>query len=298
MRMIALEIPDESSKLPAWLEQRLVGLDLAELVAELEAVHGDDASYGPRSLKSLLGEHRDEFLKEGLKVLPREAIRTLLKRPRLLLDLQELALVEGGEHWQRLLEMSDELHAPVEESRRRIAAKLPSRKQPAPTASSHAASMSRRLWLAGGMAAAAASAVVGLALWQERRNEELAAASGAWGWNRPGALPQDGTPSAYLRTLADLAEEWFNKRPDDRPALLKRIGEFRQGCKVLLAANHPLLSPADRKWLLDKCRDWDARLAALQGRAESVKDVRLIHDEADNTIRHLIAALHEHAERA
>jgi len=293
MKVIALEIPDEPAKLPAWLEQRLVGLDLAELVAELEAVHGPSALDGPRELDAVFGDRREAVLKEGLAALPRESIRTLLKRPRLLVELQELALVEGGEHWQRLLQMSDDLRAPVEESRRRLAETLSSRKDTAPPPISLASSTSRRLWVVGGMAAAA-SALVGFALWREGRNE-IVVASAAWGWSLPGALSRDGTPSAYLIRLADLAEEWFDQRPESRPALVTRINEFRQGCKVVLTSTHRPLSPADRQWLLDKCRDWDAKFASLQAEAASGKDSRAVRDQADAMIRRLMAALRERA---
>lgn len=293
MKVIALEIPDEPAKLPGWLEQRLVGLDLAELVAELEAVHGPSASDGPRELDAVFGDRREAVLREGLAALPRESLRTLLKRPRLLVELQELALVEGGEHWQRLLQMSDDLRAPVEESRRRLGKTLSSRKDAAPPWKSRASTMSRRLWVGGGMAAAA-SAVVGFAVWQQGRNE-IVVASAAWGWSLPEALSQDATPSAYLTRLADLADEWFDKRPESGPALVTRINEFRKGCKVILTSTHRPLSPADRQWLLDKCRDWDAKFAALEAEAASGKDSRAVRDQADAMVRRLMAALRERA---
>ena len=88
------------------------------------------------------------------------------------------------------------------------------------------------------------------------------ASAPGWGWNRPDALPQDLSPDAYLNHLADGAQAWFNKRPEDRAALIQRITEFRQGCSVLIQSPHKPLPAGDRVWLVDKCRAWEAKLGA------------------------------------
>jgi hypothetical protein len=49
----------------------------------------------------VFGEDRDRPMERGLAVLPGEAIGKLLRHPRLLLELQEQALMFGGEHWRR-----------------------------------------------------------------------------------------------------------------------------------------------------------------------------------------------------
>ena len=38
MKLVALDIPEDPTALAAWLEQRLIGLDLGTLVAELDAI--------------------------------------------------------------------------------------------------------------------------------------------------------------------------------------------------------------------------------------------------------------------
>jgi len=103
-------------------------------------------------------------------------------------------------------------------------------------------------------------------------------------------------PGVYLDRLADAAGEWFKKRPDDPNALARRIGEFRQGCSVLILSPHKPLAAQDRAWLVEKCRAWaaklDAHLAALEGGASAAQ----VRDEADATINKLIAALRERAQ--
>ncbi len=44
MTLVMADIPDDPAALPAWLDERLVGLDLGALVAELEAVHAGSAA--------------------------------------------------------------------------------------------------------------------------------------------------------------------------------------------------------------------------------------------------------------
>jgi hypothetical protein len=118
MKLVALDLPDDPTELPGWLERQLVGLDLAEL----EAVHGTGVHVkSPHSLDELLGDRRDAVMARGLAALPREAIRRILLHPRLLLDLQERALVSGRDHWRRLVEASNDLDAVVDKGRRPLA---------------------------------------------------------------------------------------------------------------------------------------------------------------------------------
>ena len=58
--LVALEIPDDPALLPGWLEGHLVNTDLAALVAELEAVHGEQPDN--RSLTDVPRNCRDAVL--------------------------------------------------------------------------------------------------------------------------------------------------------------------------------------------------------------------------------------------
>ncbi len=293
MKLVALEIPDDPALLPGWLESHLVNTDLAALVAELEAVHGEQP--GGLSLADVLRDRRDAVLSRGLAALPADGVKTLLRNPRLLLELQELILTEGGPCW---LDGATEA-ASKQDNLERVWNRL---NDPPPQTSRAAvlpgAPPSRRVvplarWIA--IFAAAAAIVLGVFLVERRPGSDQGAASG-WGWSRPGALAGDLPPAVYLDRLADAAGEWFKKRPDDPIALARRIGEFRQGCSVLILSPHKPLAAQDRTWLVEKCRAWaarlDAHLAALEGGASAAQ----VRDEADATINKLIAALRERAQ--
>ncbi|QDT14993.1 hypothetical protein [Alienimonas californiensis] len=112
-----------------------------------------------------------------------------------------------------------------------------------------------------------------------------------WGWAGPEGLPQADSPRAYLNELADEAEEWFGKRPEDAPAVAKRIAEFRAGCSVLILAEHPALSPASAELLREKCRNWAAALDAQLAAVEAGEPPIEVRSRTDETVRKLIDAL-------
>src|SRR6185437_7969050 len=92
----------------------------------------------------------------------------------------------------------------------------------------------RSSWsLRDGLIAVATAAVVLIAvsLYQEIIGRRIggAAPAVAWGWAKPGALPEKATREEYLNNLASEAQEWFKKKPDDPQALAQRIAQFRQG---------------------------------------------------------------------
>ncbi len=117
----------------------------------------------------------------------------------------------------------------------------------------------------------------------------------AWGWAKPGAIPSAGTAPEYLNHLADSAEEWFKKKPEDASGLAKRIDELRQGCKTLIAADHKPLAAADREWLVERCRKWSADFDKAFAEVEAGRDPAAVRAEVDATVRRIIVALHERA---
>ena len=93
-----LDIPQEPAALGRWLEQQLLGLNLASTIAELSAVHGTPVRQ--QTLEDLLGPHLDSVLTDGLQSLPLPLLQGLLRDPKLLLPLQELICLEGGGYWE------------------------------------------------------------------------------------------------------------------------------------------------------------------------------------------------------
>jgi len=292
MKLVALDIPEDSTALAAWLEQRLTGLDLGALVAELDAVHGVSAG-SSETIENVLGPRRDAVLTEGLVALPREALGRLLRRPRLLLDLQELVLVEGGVHWQRLGAQAPETRVRVEQGWARLEAILRAEDRAVPGKPSIRQMPQPRRWFERPwvVSLATAAAVLVMAVAYDQTRGSVTVAQAGWGWNRPEALPQDLARGPYLEHLADDAEEWFKKRPAEPIALAKRIAEFRQGCSVLILAGHKPLPAEDRQWLIAKCRDWAAKLDAHLAAVEAGEDPLKVRAAADETIHKLISAL-------
>jgi hypothetical protein len=292
MKLMIMDTPDDPAHLPGWLERHLVGLDLAALVAELAAVHGQPAEQAPW-LPEVLGEWRHPVLREGLKALPPERLGMLLRWPALLLGLQELVLVEGGDYWEQLCQASPKLSLPVERGRQRLQRFLDAEKGASapgaiPSSVSGVIPWYRRPWVVS--LATAAALLVGIFVY-ERFGSHPAAAPLGWGWNKQGALPDNVAAGVYLNRLADAAEEWFNRRPEQPSALARRIEEFRQGCSVLIFAAHKPLPAVDRQWLVERCRVWAAKLDQQVAALEAGRDPLQVRADVDDTVNRLIEAL-------
>jgi hypothetical protein len=292
-KTIALDIPEDEAALAGWLERQVVGERLGALVAELEGIHGPRARTA--SLDQVLGDRRDAVLRDGLASLPLERFGLFLRQPRLLLGLQELVLISGGPHWQTLAAEQPEHRDALARGRVR----LPEAPERAP-----AAPRPFRLqrWGVGLAATAIVAASLLLAAFLipglsggRPQSSPPFAASPAWGWNRPGALADDLRPGAYLHHLADAAAEWFDLRPEAPMDLARRLGEFRQGCSVLILSPHKPLSAQDRAWLVEKCRAWAAKLDSEIASLKSGEDPAAVRDQADATATALVKALRDRA---
>jgi hypothetical protein len=298
MKLFVTDVPDDPARLAGWLEAHLLGLDLAALAAELTAVHGEGAGR-PASLSELLGGQLDAVLSRGLSAVPGSRLGALLRHPQALLELQDLVLERGGPYWQSVPVPEDvgdvlrrgerQLHHAWTEPLR-LSATRPER-------------WYRRPWVVS----LATAATVLLAVYLVPRPagpggppvEPKTVVSAGWGWSRPGALVDEGPPAAYLNRLADAADEWFKKRPDDPAALAKRINEFREGCSTLIFAKHDALAAEDRRWLVERCRKWAGKLDEHLQKIESgTADVATVRGEVDATVNQLIGALRSRAESA
>lgn len=285
MRITALEIPEREADLAGWLEEKIVGLELGVLVAELAAVHGPECMAPPRrgELARVLGGRLETVLEQGLAAVEPGALGGLLKRPPLLRKLQKLVLLKGEGYWEEKLRSS----RAVGELVRRTPGPLKLRAEPAARRSGIVAAPAIRqrdrrwVWFsAGAVLAAAASLSIALLIPRPRPS---------WGWSRSDALAEAPTPGAYLNRLAQEAEEWFRESPNTPTDLALRIHELRSGCTRLILAEHQALPAPEKTWLVGKCREWagkiDAQLSALESGAPP-PDVRLAVDE----IVHKLAA--------
>lgn len=285
MTLVSLTIPETPAERTAWLESHLVGTQLGELVAELEAVHGTGASAG--DLSTVCGGRLNEVLAFGLQVLSQDQISQLLRHPTLLLDLQDAILQGGGTYWIRFPVPRAEQLLLASQWKQIEAGRTP----PAGTAQAEpvAERRGRRGFLPAFLAAVVSAAATLAVMTLQRPPLPVS----GWGWDRPGALAVNLPPDQYLEHLATAAEEWFKKRPDTPQELARRVAQFRQGCSTLILAEHAPLAPADRDWLRERCRAWAARLDGHLGTLESGGTVADVRKAADETVTRLIAALRE-----
>ncbi|MCX7423927.1 MAG: hypothetical protein NT013_30955 [Planctomycetia bacterium] len=286
MKLPSLDMPDNPQLVPSWLEHHLIGLELGEVVAELEAVHGPART--PTTLDEVCGSDLPKVLEQGLTALPREQLRRLLKQPGLLLELQERVLIDGGTYWNSLpLEL--EHIAAVEHVFNVLkqnsfqAPRLTSTLETCATKTRASLRRSRRIVLT-----AAAVVLAAFGLWLFPKPDQHPP---AWGWNRPGTFAADVTTDQYLDRLADRADEW-RRRPHDAPDQLHNdLTDFRQACLIMLEATHDPLPPEQRDELKKRCRKWlgkiDDHLAALDA-GDNLAEVR---QQADETIGKLAAAI-------
>ncbi len=235
---------------------------------------------------AILGSNAQAILESGLSVLPRSALQDLLRNSSLLLELQELVLVEGGAYWSEL-PVKGEYREALNRGWERLSQKIASHTQ-----------VQRRGFLRRVLPYAltnlATAAAIIVAFFTFPLGLPQATAK-AWGWQKPDAFPTNLDRSSYLNRLADEADEWFNKRPDNPAAAAKRILEFRQGCSFLLLADHSSLTPADRDWLKEKCRKWSETLDSTLVSLEKNQDTAAAIAAVDAMVRNLSNALREKA---
>jgi hypothetical protein len=294
---LAIEsVPDAPDRLLQWFEERMVGGALRALVAELAALH--NAAPPHDSIRDRIGPAGIEaVLRSGLGALApaegRELARHLLSQPYHLLELQALVLAEGGPYWDALPrppELLDRVARGGELLARKL---LPPLAQPVPPTSDRAAPWSRSTWFAVAATAVLVFVVTfaAMRIFAPAPAPDPGASVARWGWAKPGGIPTEPGRAEYLAALADRAEEWFDERPTDAPALTRRLAEFHRGCSALLFAPHESLAAGQRDELRRKCRDWAQKFEGYLADLEAGEDPVAVRARADTTVRKLIETL-------
>lgn len=284
------------------LETALLSPRLPEVAASLRRLLG--TPHTQDTLPDVLGEYDQQVLAEGLRALPRERLNHLLRQPELLSELQEEILLAESPYWERLL---SHMSAASPQTVAEAAPSLPSvavaaGPPPAPdsslvanatpqaTAPAPGAANPRRRngWLAAVAAAAAVWAVV--SIWPGETR---------WGWQRPGVLTAEVSAPDYLRLLSERAGEFDQGDLTTAAGLDRRLTEMLAACQALNEAPHRPLTPNDRKWLQERCRDWIDKLEKERSRLR-VTDVdtavvREVRDASQKIIRTLRDKLNERA---
>lgn len=294
MKLTIFEVPEKPADWPRWLEQQLVGLELAGLVVQLETLYKSQPRK-EQTLDEICGRQLPELLQRGLGSLSTQQISALFQNPAAILELQEQVLSSGGSYWDQV-PLSAEDREAVNQSTAHASqavSRESNRVPPVQLANTKNAAETTRLSgkAVATLAALAATVLVVLGLWSQTGGKPS-----GWGFDQPGLLAQDVSARKYLSNLSDAAGQWANKRPSNAQELEKRLTDFRHGCDTLIAAPHKPLDDVDRKWLVGKCSDWakeiDSYLAELRRNAGSFSDVS---SKADATINRLKNALKDRA---
>lgn len=290
MTLAIATMPDDPQARSRWLDEQLVGDRLGDLVDELMALGQPQTARG--SLAELIGKYRKELLARGTGALPEPMRRQVLQAPDYLLELQELVLLEGGPYWNSL-PRPNRLTNIVERSRAAILAQIPppfADPEPIHTAGRHRGRGILQWIIPFAVAASVVLVLWGAGWWWPQWSASPEGAV-AWGWAKPGALPQTASADDYYATLAAGGQQWFATRPDDRVSLARRLSELRQGCSILIISDHPPLSAEQSRELKDRCRKWAGQFDAALAKLEAGEDPIQVRTEVDATVEKLVGYL-------
>jgi len=280
-----------------WLERALVGLDLPVAIAELAAIGGtpaDSAEVPAEEVRSWLGADATAVLEQGLEHLPKQKLDELFGRPALLAGLQELALTEGGQHWNNLVRRDEATRGIASEQQERVlgnagrsmpgfrgtppdAARLPRdpagrAPDPTPAGKGIAGPARRALFLHGPLAAVAAILMAALILSDRRApvqqpsggEERMVIVSAVradetGGRTQPEPSADDGWPAHPLQELIA-----FGKGPaQTKQEVLDRLDGSREWFVRLDEAGD--LSATQLQTAAERARDAVAAIETLAG---------------------------------
>jgi len=288
MNLAALDLPESTSELTPWLEQQLLGPDLLDVVALLEAFHPHDTA--SPSLDEICDGRLQSVLNQGLSALSENQTRGLLRHPRRLIELQQLILTNGGDSWNSPALRAADGQSTAQNWQRLQGALVSGDQQAQVSPLTPAASAQRKpVWWLTSVAAMVAVAI-GVVLIQPWK-------STSWGWDAPGVLAVNEPADRYLEHLADRASEYFQRPRTTSGELKQTVREFRHACDTLIQAGHPQLAQVDRDWLRERCGAWAKKLDGQLAELKRTDDVAKIRTQADGTIRTLIEKLRERAKQ-
>ncbi|MCE9562138.1 MAG: hypothetical protein K8U57_08800 [Planctomycetes bacterium] len=315
MTLHTMTIPDEPSELPRWLERRMMAPDFGQLVAELLAFF--PTAPGDAPSQPLLDRWLSTALEDGLDSIPPDVLSQLLKHPPTLAAFQERIALDGGAYWDNVLLQSDELLGAFERGKlaleRVLSADAPPTLANATTRATREETPKSvpservkqlpvrgyKIWAFVSTGIAVCLAVV-VGYLTTRGPEEPAVQKSqiAWGWGKPSGLAlEQSNPKEYLNKLATNAEEWSAYQPSDPTGVGTRIAELRIGCTRLMHSAYGPLTPTDKAWLLEHCRQWAKMLDGHQQALDNGSDPLAVRAAVDETVREIATTLREKAKR-
>ena len=249
-----LELPEDRSAQPAWLDRVLLSPDLADSIHALQQIHRRsvrDAESLPAIDEVLAGE-LPRFLAAGFAALSTETVAVLLQNPELLFELQELVLLSDSEHWGNVMQQGgdDDMRQDfVPQSRPSpapaavpAAAVAPADVPPAGTAPAASGGLRRVLQVTATLTAVLVGAVL---LWRTIPSgwEDPPGISGSGLGTRGLFKPDTENADEYLSRMAAAVSSLL-KESDllQRPQLVAVLQNTISDCEIAIAQPHPVLS--------------------------------------------------------
>ena len=270
---VVFSMPEETKDLFPWLDKILVGTSFRQFIGELSQasnIKQDNATI--ESARNWTGENLVSLLKNGTASLGEDGIRELLQWPNMLVAVQELVLLEGGEYWQRRLDDASDIQELVAELRNNIIKPL----EPAKSTSSTSTNRSRTWTYQFGVIAALL--LVGVFLVSqalEKQQQELPKPNGtqppsqlmrgdgdqpnesgndnetiSWNWTRINSKEID-TRDEQLKYFADTLDNWFDvtKNITSLQELSLSLSELWLGCELVISMPLKSLEEKDKSSL-------------------------------------------------
>lgn len=261
MSLKSLQIPDGLADMGAWLDELIVSHDLVDTIVELEVLAGDRLTK-VQSLDGVLAGSEEAVLESGLAGASEMTLRGLLRQPSLLLELQELVMMQGGDFWQQKIDTifgRPKMNSILDSASAEAAANADPASQTMATSQSHrvsgsAAGKGKQKMILGVLATLAAAVLVMFSIGQFGGSGS-SVAKAEWGFTKSGLLESDISEAEMLDQLAAASAAWYNKTPTTPAGLAKRLRQFDLGCETLLSSRLTQLSPSNRSAVHAACED-------------------------------------------
>jgi hypothetical protein len=244
-----LELPEDRSAQPAWLDRVLLSPDLADSIHALQQIHRRsvrDAESLPAIDEVLAGE-LPRFLAAGFAALSTETVAVLLQNPELLFELQELVLLSDSEHWGNVMQQGGDDGIRQEFVLRSRPSPVPAAVAPAdvpPVGTARAASggLRRVLQVTATLTAVLVGAVL---LWRTIPSgwEDPPGISGSGLGTRGLFKPDTENADEYLSRMAAAVNSLLQESDLlQRPQLVAVLQKTISDCEIAIAQPHPVLS--------------------------------------------------------
>jgi hypothetical protein len=288
MTPLALDLPEDKSQWPAWFEHQLLGSDLRLLVRQMELLAGQttalpDGVTWEELLRVEFSDLLPKILSSGLSSLSPGDLQRLIRKPRLLLALQECVFTDGGEYW-RNFQRSDASAQSIKSHQDRFVQEV--ERQTVRLATSQEAIGSNSSILKTLLFVASLAATILLAVFF------LRPASNGRYFARAGLLTTAAKGNDFCKTLASaIREDWD---PNATDAVFRRqLQDLKDSCERLIDAELPQLDAKVASDLRTRCTKWQSSLSDMLVQIDSGRSLADVQREANELVDRLVKVLGE-----